>query len=120
MTQDGDDDAATRALTDAADAADAAAGSPDEARYVLRLFVSGLTERSTRAVENARTICEQHLNGRYDLEIIDIYQQPDLARGEQIVAAPTLIKKLPLPLRRVIGDLSDTDRVLIGLDLRKV
>ena len=86
--------------------------------YVLRLYVTGMTPRSTRAVENVRLICEEHLKGRYDLEVIDIYQQPILAKGEQILAAPTLIKKLPLPLRRVIGDLSNTERVLLGLDLR--
>jgi circadian clock protein KaiB len=78
-----------------------------------------MTPRSTRAVENVRTICEEHLKGRYDLEVIDIYQQPTLAKGDQILAAPTLIKKLPLPLRRVIGDLSSTERVLVGLDLRR-
>jgi circadian clock protein KaiB len=70
-----------------------------------------------RAIETVRAICEQHLQGRYDLEVVDIYQQPTLARGEQILAAPTLIKKLPLPLRRVIGDMSSTERVLLGLDL---
>jgi circadian clock protein KaiB len=77
-----------------------------------------MTPRSTRAIEKVRTICEEHLHGRYDLEVIDIYQQPALAQGEQILAAPTLIKRLPLPLRRVIGDMSNTDRVLLGLDLR--
>ena len=87
-------------------------------RYVLRLYVTGMTPRSRRAVENVRRICEEHLAGQYDLEVIDIYQQPTLARGEQIIAAPTLIKKLPLPLRRVIGDMSSTDKVLLGLDLR--
>jgi circadian clock protein KaiB len=86
-------------------------------RYVLRLYVTGMTSRSMRAIETVRAICEQHLEGRYDLEVIDIYQQPTLARGEQILAAPTLIKKLPLPLRRVIGDMSSTERVLLGLDL---
>ncbi len=96
----------------------AAARRPSAERYVLRLYVTGMTPRSTRAVENVRTICEEHLHGRYDLEVIDIYQQPTLAKGEQIIAAPTLVKKLPLPLRRVIGDLSNTDRVLLGLDLR--
>ncbi|HEX9660468.1 MAG TPA: circadian clock KaiB family protein, partial [Rhodothermales bacterium] len=70
-------------------------------------------------MENLRKICEEHLQGRYDLEVIDIYQQPALAKGEQIIAAPTLIKKLPLPLRRVIGDLSNMERVLLGLDLRR-
>jgi circadian clock protein KaiB len=86
-------------------------------RYVLRLYVTGMTSRSMRAIETVRAICEQHLQGRYDLEVIDIYQQPTLAKGEQILAAPTLIKKLPLPLRRVIGDMSSTERVLLGLDL---
>ena len=97
----------------------ATARQPPSERYVLRLYVTGMTPRSTRAVENVRTICEEHLHGRYDLEVIDIYQQPTLAKGEQIIAAPTLVKKLPLPLRRIIGDLSNTDRVLLGLDLRR-
>jgi len=87
-------------------------------QYVLRLYVTGMTPRSARAIENVRAICEEHLHGRYDLQVIDIYQQPVLAKGEQIIAAPTLIKKLPLPLRRVIGDMSNEDRVLVGLDLR--
>ncbi len=91
----------------------------DSDRYVLRLYVAGMTPRSTRAVETVRTICEEHLQGRYDLEVIDVYQQPTLARGEQIIAAPTLIKKLPLPLRRIIGDMSNKERVLLGLDLRR-
>jgi circadian clock protein KaiB len=103
-----------------AEALEAAGSDSGGDRYVLRLYVTGLTPRSTRAVENVRTICEEHLRGRYDLEVIDIYQQPTLAKGEQIIAAPTLIKRLPLPLRRVIGDLSSTERVLLGLDLRKV
>jgi circadian clock protein KaiB len=76
-----------------------------------------MTARSVRAVENVRAICREHLEGRYELEVIDIYQQPTLARGEQIIAAPTLIRKQPLPLRRVIGDMSDTQRVLHGLDI---
>ena len=92
----------------------------DSQPFILRLYVTGMTPRSTRAVENVRAICEEHLQGRYDLEVIDIYQQPILAKGEQIIAAPTLIKKLPLPLRRVIGDLSSTERVLLGLDIRPV
>lgn len=98
---------------------DAAIGEPPAERYVLRLYVAGMTPRSTRAVENVRAICEERLHGRYDLEVIDIYQQPTLAKGEQIIAAPTLIKKLPLPLRRVIGDLSSIERVLVGLDLKR-
>jgi circadian clock protein KaiB len=86
-------------------------------RYVLRLYVTGMTARATRAIETVRSVCDEHLKGRYDLEVIDVYQQPVLARDEQIVAAPTLIKKLPLPLRRIIGDMSRRDRVLLGLDL---
>ena len=90
-----------------------------EGRYALRLYVTGSTLRSTRAIASIKAICEEHLAGRYDLEVIDIYQQPTLAQGEQIIATPTLIKKLPQPLRRLIGDLSDEDRVLLGLDLRR-
>jgi circadian clock protein KaiB len=86
-------------------------------RYVLRLYVTGMTARATRAIENVRAICDEHLEGRYDLEVVDVYQQPVLAKDEQIIAAPTLIKKLPLPLRRIIGDMSQRDRVLLGLDL---
>ena len=87
-------------------------------KYVLRLYVSGSTLKSALAVENIKRICEQHLKNRYDLEVIDIYQQPNLARDEQIVAVPTLIKRLPRPLRRLIGDLSDQNKVLFGLDLK--
>ena len=100
------------------DALAQAALRPADQRYVLRLYVTGLTPKSARAVENVRKICDEHLEGRYELEVIDIYQQPTLARGEQIIAAPTLIKRLPLPLRRIIGDMSSTERVLLGLDLR--
>ncbi len=89
---------------------------PPAERYVLRLFVTGLTPRSTQALANLKAICEEYLAGRYDLEVIDIYQHPQLAADEQIVAAPTLIKKLPEPLRRFIGDLADTERVLLGLN----
>jgi circadian clock protein KaiB len=88
-------------------------------KYVLRLYITGMTPRSTRAIESIRKLCEEKLTGRYELEIIDIYQNPNLLQGEQILAAPTLIKKLPLPLRRLVGDLSDTERVLVGLDLRQ-
>jgi circadian clock protein KaiB len=93
--------------------------STDEAgeKYILRLYVAGMTSRSSRAVENVRAFCEKHLEGRYDLQVIDVYQQPTLARSEQLIAAPTLIKKLPLPLRRLIGDMSNEDRILVGLDL---
>jgi len=88
-------------------------------KYVLKLYVTGLTPASTRAITNIKKICEEHLQGRYELEVIDIYQQPVLAKGEQIIAAPTLIKKLPLPLRKFIGDMSDAERILVGLDLRQ-
>jgi circadian clock protein KaiB len=99
----------------------AAAARPSRtSRVVLRLYVTGLTQRSTRAVEAVRSICETHLQGRYELEVIDIHQQPALARSEQIVAAPTLIKSLPLPLRRIIGDLTSTERVLVGLGLEPI
>jgi circadian clock protein KaiB len=86
--------------------------------YVLRLFVAGSTPRSLRAIANIRAVCEQYLQGRYELEVFDVYQRPELAESEQIVAVPTLIKKLPLPLRQMVGDLSDIERVLTGLDLR--
>ena len=85
--------------------------------YVLRLYVTGMTPRSARAVRNLQDICDEFLDGSYDLEVVDIYQQPVLAKHEQIIAAPTLIKKLPLPARRIIGDLSNRERVLLGLDL---
>ena len=87
--------------------------------YVLRLYVAGQTPKSVDAITNLKKICEENIKGHYVLEVIDLYQQPQLAQGEQIVAAPTLIKKLPLPLRRIIGDMSNTERVLAGLDLRK-
>src|SRR6185436_20667071 len=96
----------------------AMATAPDETRYVLRLYVTGTTRNSTRAIVNIREVCETHLKGRYELEVIDIAQHPTLAEGEQIIAAPTLVRKLPLPLRRFIGDMSHTDRILLGLDLR--
>ncbi|MEA5114455.1 MAG: circadian clock KaiB family protein [Geobacteraceae bacterium] len=91
----------------------------DKDTYVLRLYVSGLTPNSQRAIENVRRICSEHLEGRYQLEIIDIYQQPIFAKEGQIVAAPTLVKELPPPLRKFIGDMSQTERLLLGLDLRK-
>jgi circadian clock protein KaiB len=87
-------------------------------RYVLRLYISGMTPRSTQAVLTLRLVCERYLQGRYELEVIDIYQQPALARSEQIVATPTLVKKLPAPRRCLIGDFSNEDRVLAGLGLR--
>ena len=88
-------------------------------RYLLRLYVAGTTPRSARAIANLKEICEEHLAGRYDLEVIDVYQQPALGKGEQIIAAPTLIKKLHPPVGKLIGDMSDREKVLIGLDIRK-
>jgi circadian clock protein KaiB len=87
-------------------------------KYLLRLYVTGQTPRSVTSIENLKRFCEQHLKGQYDMEVIDIYQQPALASENQIIAAPTLIKSLPLPLRRLVGDLSNADRVLVGLDLK--
>jgi circadian clock protein KaiB len=88
------------------------------ARHVLRLYVTGVTGKSVRAIQNVRRICEEHLKGEYELEVVDLYKNLPLARGDQIIAAPTLIKRLPLPLRRLIGDMSDEARVLVGLDVR--
>src|SRR5512146_919352 len=96
----------------------AAKAASTQRRYLLRLYVAGINPKSAAAIRSITDICEQHLQGRYDLEVIDIYQQPTLAAGEQIIAAPTLIKKLPEPLRRFIGNLSDKERILVGLDLR--
>jgi circadian clock protein KaiB len=89
----------------------------DADTWVLRLYVAGHTVRSLRAVANIQKICAEQLDGRYQLEVIDLYQQPQLAEGEQILALPTLVRRLPPPLRRIVGDLSDTERVLVGLDL---
>jgi circadian clock protein KaiB len=86
--------------------------------YVLRLFITGHTEKSQRAVRNITTLCERHLHGAYELEVIDVYQQPELAVEHQLVAAPTLFKLLPLPPRKMIGDMSDSGRVLAGLGIR--
>lgn len=96
-----------------------APGKATPGSYILRLYVAGQTPNSVHAIANIKKICEENLQGRYVLEVIDLYQQPQLAQGEQIVAVPTLIKKLPPPLRRVIGDMSNTERVLVGLDLWK-
>jgi circadian clock protein KaiB len=88
------------------------------AKYILSLYINGSTLKSTLAVRNIKQVCEQHLSGLYKLQIIDICQQANLARDEQVVAVPTLIKRLPLPPRRLIGDLSDENKVLFGLDLK--
>ena len=91
----------------------------DSQKYELRLYVTGMTPRSSEAFETIKKLCEEHLQGRYSLEVIDIYQHPELAKDEQIIAVPTLIKTLPAPLRRLIGNLSDQERVLLGLDVRR-
>jgi circadian clock protein KaiB len=87
-------------------------------KYVLRLYITGMTPRAQAAIRNIKKICEEELKGRYDLEVIDIYQQPELAKKEQILAAPTLIRKIPLPLRRLVGDMSNKEKVIIGLELK--
>ena len=94
--------------------------TPDADRYVLRLFIAGMSSRSQRTIANLRTICAAHLDGQADVEIVDIYQHPKLAEADQVVAAPTLLKLRPLPVRRIIGDLSDRARVLRGLGLPSV
>ncbi len=86
-------------------------------KYILKLYVAGITPRSMKAILNIKEFCRNHLEGRYELEIIDLYQHPVLAGKEQIVAAPTLIKKLPPPLRKFIGDMSNTEKILVGFDL---
>ncbi|HSA96372.1 MAG TPA: circadian clock KaiB family protein [Acidobacteriota bacterium] len=87
--------------------------------WELRLFIAGYTPRAVRALDNLQAICEKHLQGLYHIEVVDLLRSPRLARGEQIVAVPTLVRKLPVPVRKIIGDLSDEERVLVGLDLRR-
>jgi circadian clock protein KaiB len=93
---------------------------PDpEERWELRLYVAGRTPKSVAAFANLKRICEEHMKGRYHVEVIDLMEQPQLAKGDQIVAVPTLVRKLPEPLKRIIGDLSNEEKVLVGLDLRR-
>lgn len=92
--------------------------TPFAESYILRLYVAGANRRSSEAIRSITEVCEQYLKGRYDLQVIDLYQKPTLAKGEQIIAAPTLIRKLPLPLRRLIGDMTNKEKILVGLDLR--
>jgi len=91
----------------------------NRAKYILRLYVTGSTGRSLKAVYNLRKICEELLPDEYELEVIDIYKDPDVAREAQIIAAPTLVKRLPLPIRKFVGDLSNTQKILVGLDIYK-
>lgn len=92
----------------------------DEKQWELRLYVAGQTPNSLKAFENLKKICEEHLAGQYRIEVIDLIENPTLARGDQILAVPTLVRKLPEPVKKIIGDLSNTERVLVGLDLRPV
>ncbi len=87
-------------------------------RYTMRLYITGATERSTRAITNLRKLCDEYLPGQYNLDVVDVYQQPALAQEAQIIAAPTLVKMLPLPLRRFIGDMSNKENLLAGLEIR--
>lgn len=91
-----------------------------EPLWELRLYVAGLTAKSMTALANLKKICEAHLDGRYRIEVIDLLKQPQLARGDQILATPTLVRKLPPPVKKIIGDLSNAERVLVGLDLRPI
>lgn len=100
----------------AADPADA--GSPADEPWTLRLYVAGQTPKSLAAFGNLQAICEAHLAGHYRIEVIDLLEQPQLAQGDQILAIPTVVRRLPRPIRKIIGDLSDTERALVGLDLR--
>ena len=93
--------------------------SPEEQAYSLRLYVAGQTPKSVLAFKNLKQICEAHLLGRYEIEIIDLMENPQLARGDQILAVPTLVRRLPQPIKKIIGDLSNTERVLVGLDLHE-
>lgn len=90
----------------------------DKDRWDLRLYVAGQTEKSMRAISNLKRICEEHLEGRYSIEVIDLLTRPQLGEGDQILAIPTLIRRLPEPIKRIIGDLSNEERVLVGLDVR--
>jgi circadian clock protein KaiB len=96
-----------------------AAKEMKDARYLLTLYVAGMTPRSAKAIERVTKFLEENLAGRYDLSIVDIYQKPALAQGEQIIAVPTLVKRLPQPLRRLIGDLQSEEKLLFGLDLKR-
>src|SRR5580765_891985 len=95
-----------------------AKAKPTEMQYDLRLYVAGQTPRSLQALSNLKKICDEHLAGRYRVEIIDLLKKPQLAAGDQILAIPTLVRAIPKPARKIIGDLSNTERVLVGLDLR--
>ncbi|MGE5443613.1 MAG: circadian clock KaiB family protein [Ignavibacteriales bacterium] len=107
-------------ITDTTQKFEQAIAESHSAKFILHLYISGVTSQSTHAIMSIRKICEEHLEGRYQLKVIDVYQQPALAKEEQIIVVPTLIKSLPLPLRRLIGDLSNNERILVGLGLKRV
>jgi circadian clock protein KaiB len=107
-------------IKNAAEELNLAVSGLNKESYVLRLYITGTTNRSEIAIRNLKKICEEYLEGGYDLEVIDLYQKPSLAKDNQIIAAPTLIKKFPLPHRRIIGDMSDKKKVLLGLDLKEI
>ena len=107
----------TRKVRDQIEVFEEALKDSKNKKYVLRLYIAGATPKSTEAILNIKKICDEHLKGRYELEVIDIYQQPLLAKDEQIIAAPTLVKSLPPPLRRFIGSMHDVDRILVGFDI---
>jgi circadian clock protein KaiB len=92
--------------------------TPKRGTWDLKLYIAGYTPRATRAFENLKQICDEHLHGLYSIEVVDLLKNPTLARGDQIIAVPTLVRKLPVPVRKIIGDLADKDKVLVGLDLR--
>ena len=96
----------------------AGTGDQDDARWVLKLYVAGQSPKSVKAFKNLKTICEEHLKGKYEIVVIDLLKEPLLGKGDQILAIPTLIRQLPEPVRKIIGDLSNTERVLVGLDLQ--
>jgi circadian clock protein KaiB len=111
-------DTSTADIKDSIAAFEEALNKTGEGKYVLRLYVAGMGPKSVKAIENIKRICEEYMPGRYQLEVIDIYQYPLFAKDGQIVAAPTLIKELPPPLREIIGSMSDTERARVGMDLK--
>lgn len=102
-----------------ADKMEEALAQHGQERFVLRLYVAGTTAHSARAIANIKSICDEELEGRYELDVVDVYQQPAIVKDEQILALPMLVKRLPSPLRKMIGDLSDRDRVIVALDIRR-
>lgn len=105
-------------MTSTCETPDGVGEVPAEERWLLRLYVAGMTATARRAVESIKKICEEHLADRYSIEVVDILKNPQLAEGEQIFAVPTLVRKLPPPVRKIIGDLSATEKVLVGLDIK--